>query len=66
MKKIVVYFVVAVIAAIKLVAQNPVEVYPTNWWAGMKMNKIQIMLHETRPGFIIAVDKLVINSSSPD
>lgn len=45
------------------VAQN---VYPANWWTGMKMNKIQLMLHEPDTNKIIAVDKLVVNSSSPD
>lgn len=30
-------------AALTLSAQ--VQVYPTNWWAGMKMNKIQLMLY---------------------
>ena len=66
MKKIVACLLIAFIATAKLFAQNPVEVYPTNWWVGMKMNKIQIMLHETRPNHLIAVDKLVVQSSSPD
>ena len=25
-------------------SQN-VEVYPSNWWVGMKWNKVQLMLH---------------------
>lgn len=56
-----VFFTQAVIAQ----AQNVVA-YPTHWFAGMKMNKIQVILHETRPGYIIAVDKLIVRSSSPD
>ena len=28
-----------------LFAQDAVEVYPTNWWVGMKNPKLQIMLH---------------------
>ncbi len=43
-----------------------VEVYPSNWWVGMKWNKLQLMLHETRPDFILAVDELVVKSSSAD
>src|SRR5215471_11089048 len=27
-------------------SQN-VEVYPSNWWVGMKWNKVQLMLHKT-------------------
>lgn len=46
-------------------AQNVVA-YPTHWFAGMKMNKIQIILHETRPDYILAVAKLVVRSSSRD
>jgi hypothetical protein len=46
-------------------SQN-VEVYPSNWWVGMKWNKVQLMLHETRPDFNLSVDKLVVRSSSPD
>jgi hypothetical protein len=26
-------------------SQSNVEVYPTNWWVGMKWNKVQIMIH---------------------
>ena len=28
-----------------LFAQQNVEVYPSNWWVGMKWNKVQIMVH---------------------
>jgi len=54
------------VAFISLKSLCQVNAYPTNWWVGMKMNKIQIMLHETRPDHIIAVDKLVVRSSSAD
>ena len=27
------------------ISQTKVECYPTNWWVGMKWNKVQIMLH---------------------
>ena len=66
MKNIAACLLLLLFMAVKLLAQNPVEVYPANWWVGMKTNKIQIMLHETRSGYLIAVDKLVVNSSSPD
>jgi len=46
-------------------SQN-VEVYPSHWWVGMKWNKVQLMLRDNRPDFILAVDKLVVRSSSPD
>jgi hypothetical protein len=26
-------------------AQTAYKIYPTNWWTGMKMNKIQVMVH---------------------
>jgi len=27
-------------------SQNTIEVYPSNWWVGMKWNKVQLMIHE--------------------
>ncbi len=42
------------------------EVYPGNWWAGMKMNKVQLIIHEKDRTVILAVAKLVVQSSSPD
>src|SRR5947207_5647196 len=46
-------------------SQN-VQVYPSHWWVGMKWNKVQLMVHETRLDFILAVDELVVKSSSAD
>lgn len=43
-----------------------VEVYPTHWFAGMKTNKIQLVLREPRSDQILSVNKLVVRSSSPD
>ncbi len=57
---------ILILCSLQLHAQPSINVYPTNWWVGMKMNKIQIMLHDTRPGKIIAVDKMVVRSSSAD
>ncbi len=47
-------------------AGQSVEVYPTHWWVGMKWNKLQLMFHETDTNHVLAVDKLVIQSSSKD
>jgi neopullulanase len=63
MKKISLIFNCLFFISYLSVAQN---IYPSNWWVGMKMNKIQLMLHETDTNKIIAVDKLIVNSSSPD
>jgi neopullulanase len=30
---------------------QPVNIYPTNWWTGMKMNKLQLLLRSTGPSF---------------
>lgn len=49
----------------KLFAQD-VSVYPTHWWVGMKTNKVQLILHSNNADKILAVDKLVFNSSSKD
>ncbi len=45
MKKIITCLLIAFFATANLFAQSPVEVYPTNWWVGMKNPKLQIMLH---------------------
>ena len=66
MKNILVILLTVIVTTLQLQAQEGIHAYPTNWWVGMKLNKIQIMLHETRPDHIISVDKLVVNSSSPD
>ncbi|MDB5208626.1 MAG: alpha-amylase [Flavisolibacter sp.] len=47
-------------------AQQSVEIYPSHWWVGMKNTKLQLMLHETGSTKMLAVDKLVATSSSPD
>lgn len=30
-------------------AQNTVELYPTNWWVGMKWHQVQILVHGNNP-----------------
>jgi glycosidase len=47
-------------------SRNKAEVYPTNWWVGMKMNKIQLMFRITSETLIIPHDKLVFECSSSD
>ncbi len=43
MKKIIFFFVCSFIIE-QSFSQNTIEVYPSNWWVGMKWNKVQIML----------------------
>ena len=38
------------------------EVYPANWWVGMKMNKIQLILHDTTG---LASDKVAVSLKYP-
>jgi neopullulanase len=44
MRKIIFFFVCSFIIE-QSFSQNSVEVYPSNWWVGMKMNKIQLMVY---------------------
>lgn len=44
MKRIALSFVFVIAAAFIAFSQS-VNVYPTNWWVGMKMNKIQLMVY---------------------
>jgi len=44
MKKII-FFLVCSFIIEQSFSQNSVEVYPSNWWVGMKMNKIQLMVY---------------------
>ncbi len=54
MKKIKYLFTIIVgFVVSNLIAQKPTaQVYPTNWWVGMKMNKVQLLLRAD-DGFII-------------
>ena len=42
-KNIVVLFILFLLCN-SIIAQE-VKVYPTHWWAGMKWNKLQVMVH---------------------
>jgi glycosidase len=64
MKKIFIAFCGVLYTAFTF-AQKQLEVYPANWWAGMKMNKVQLLIHEKDSNTILAVDKLTVQSSSP-
>ena len=35
----------AVLVSLKLAAQTGYTCYPSNWWTGMKWNKVQVMIH---------------------
>ena len=37
-------------------SSQAVKLYPTNWWVGMKWNKLQLIVH--RPG--VALEKITI------
>src|SRR6478735_6075621 len=43
MKKI--FFLFLLFISIYAWSADPIEVYPSNWWVGMKMNKIQLMIY---------------------
>jgi neopullulanase len=44
MKRILLLFACSIVAVFGL-AQSGYNCYPTNWWAGMKWNKVQVMIH---------------------
>jgi hypothetical protein len=44
-------------------SQNSVEVYPSNWWVGMKMNKIQLMVYQPKG---LSTSKTAVVSNSND
>jgi len=50
-------FCLCLILATKSFSQNA-EVYPSNWWVGMKMNKIQLMIHAKNATNMIPAFKL--------
>ncbi len=62
MKKYIVFFISCVFSAC-LFAQSSVSVYPTNWWVGMKENKLQLVIKSEQE---IGAVKPTFRSSSPD
>ncbi len=45
MKKLLIVFFFAFFAVATFAQQNSYQCYPANWWAGMKLNKLQLMIH---------------------
>lgn len=60
MKKVFLFVIVALVTG-TLLGQT-VKVYPTNWWVGMKMNKIQLMFYN--PGGLTTNQTAVVSNSS--
>ena len=57
MKKLLIVFFFAFFAVAVFAQQNSYQCYPANWWAGMKLNKLQLMIHGdaiAKGDFIIA------------
>jgi len=52
MKKILISFFLIFISLFAEAQINDVGCYPGNWWVNMKMNKIQIMLHAPKIGWV--------------
>jgi neopullulanase len=63
MKKI--FSICLVILSVYSQAQK-IDVSPTNWFTGMKMNKVQLMIHIQDASKTLAAEKLVVKSSSAD
>src|SRR5262245_38836132 len=53
MKKV--FVVLSVILALQVYAIDFYGVYPTNWWVGMKNNKLQLMLYGEHAGMFTKV-----------
>src|SRR5450830_123270 len=52
MKKNLISYFLFLISYFVAAQTNSIGCYPTNWWVGMKMNKIQIMLHAPKIGLV--------------
>ena len=50
MKKILISYLLFLISYFSSAQSGDVKCYPTNWWVGMKWNKVQIMVHEKNIG----------------
>ena len=42
MKKL---FVFVLLLAVNSISAQHARIYPTNWWTGMKWNKVQLLIH---------------------
>jgi glycosidase len=45
MKRVSIVFLLMSFSMVLHAQQNNLQCYPTNWWAGMKWNKVQVMIH---------------------
>jgi len=45
MKRVFVLFIFVSFVSISFAQQSDYKCYPTNWWTGMKWNKVQVMIH---------------------
>ena len=59
MKNILMIAVLVCNAIISTAQESAYHCYPTNWWAGMKWNKVQVILHGN--GISTAAGKATIN-----
>ncbi len=50
MKKQLFFFFVLFLIGVKIFAQLP-AIYPTHWWANMKYNKLQLLVHDSTQNF---------------
>ncbi len=50
MKRTLIIWQLVLLLSGSLLAQNGVNVYPTNWWVGMKNPNLQLMIHRDRVG----------------
>ncbi|RYD77818.1 MAG: alpha-amylase [Sphingobacteriales bacterium] len=64
MRKIFFFFILACCSQAAAAQTETVKAYPTHWWAGMKWNKLQIMLHSENDRNLWA-DKSVVSISYP-
>ena len=51
MKKCTFLLVILLITVVPIVLGQSIDIYPTNWWTGMKMNKLQLLLRSTDQSF---------------
>lgn len=65
MKKNTLFFTIVIFSLIitpLFINAQSTAVYPTNWWPGMKWNKVQLMLHDTTG---LASDKMSVQIKYP-
>lgn len=62
MNKLIVILYSLFIIPCSLFSQSNIEVYPSNWWVGMKWNKVQLMIHRSE-GLTTAKTAVISNSN---